>query len=347
MTPENTYGSIGALVGVKAIAKLLHAGQYPSVTQQFAQIDMMGRNQGDTVKWRRFHNLPRATAPMTDGISPEGKKLTSTDITATIEYYGDNMDLTRKVADTIDCPVLNEMMKKCGIQAGETLEEVNINFMKAGSNAYYANGAASRAYVGGPATEGDFRKIFRAFKRNKAQEFREILKASGMVSTQPVEAAYFVLGHTDCYADLAKLAGFIKTKEYPQSKGLDHEYGSFEQFRFILTPMFEPWLAAATSVSSTEYMSSGAIPSEASNPDVYPLLVIAQDSYAVVPLKGYKNDPTGGVRVAVYNPGTPSPVDRNGMSGFVSWTIPQTGAILNHSWIARVEVAVTADPSET
>lgn len=349
MLPSNTttYGDIRPRVGTRAIARLLTAGQFEMVTEQFAQIDVLGRNEGDTVKWRRYHNLARATAPMADGVSPSGKKLTYTDISASIEYYGDNMKLTRKIADTHEDPVLQEMMRLCGVQAGESLEEVRINFLKAGSNAYYANGVAGRTTVAGPATEGDFRKIFRAFKKNKAKEFREILAASAKISTQPVDSAYFVMGSTDCYADLKNLNGFVKTSEYPQSKGLMNEYGSFEQFRFILTPMFEPWSAAASSVSSTSYLSGGVAPSSASAPDVYPLIIVAKDSYAVVPLKGYgKADPTGGTKIAVVNPGTPDKSDPNGQIGFVSWTIPQTGAILNHSWVARLEVAVTADPSD-
>jgi len=50
------------------------------------------------------------------------------------------------------------------------------------------------------------------------------------------------------------------------------------------------------------------------------------------------------VDIGVGNPGKKTKDDPLGQKGFVSWKTYQTGAILNQSWMARLECASTASP---
>lgn len=337
----NTYESISPRTRGKAVKKLLERGQHMMTVERFGQFDPQPKNSTRTRQWRRYHSLPRASAPLAEGIPPTGHKLTYTDITATLEFYGDVVKITNVIKDTHEDMVLQESMKICGEQAAETVEEIRINFLKAGTNVFYANGVSSRATVNSPPTRGDFRKIYRYFKKYKAREISEVIKASAMVSTEPVEMAYFAMGHTDLDADIRGISGFVPKVEYSDSsKALPGEIGKIEQFRVILTAMFDPWIAAATSVSSTTYLSNGTAPSSGAAPDVYPLIFVARDSYGIVPLQGYD-----AVDIGVVNPGMKTKDDPLGQIGFVSWGTYQTGAILNQSWVARLESAATANPS--
>lgn len=341
--PQNTTTSddIGFRTRGKAVRKLLERGQHLMVTERFGQIDPQPKNASLTRKWRRYHSLPRASAPLAEGIPPTGHKLTSTDITANLEFYGDVIKLTNVIEDTHEDTVLDESMKICGEQAGETVEELRINFLKAGTTVYYANGVTSRATVNSPPVRGDFRKIYRFFKKNKAREISEIISASALISTEPVESAYFCMGHTDLNADLKGISGFLPSAQYAASaKRLPGEVGKLEEFRLILTAMFDPWLAAATSVTGTTYLSNGITPASAAYPDVYPLIFVARDSYAIVPLQGYHS-----VDIGVVNPGKKTKDDPLGQIGFVSWGTYQTGAILNQVWCCRLETACSANPT--
>ena len=123
MEAINTYGDISPRTAGKAKKKLLKRGQHLMVTERFGQVDPQQKNSTKTVKWRRYNSLARATAPLAEGVPPAGRKLTYTDVSATLEQYGDYVNITDVIADTHEDPVLQESMDLCGEQAAETIEE--------------------------------------------------------------------------------------------------------------------------------------------------------------------------------------------------------------------------------
>jgi len=340
--PANTttYGDISPRTAGAAKAKLLERGQHLVVVERFGQVDPQQKNKTKTAKWRRYNSFPRAIQPLAEGVPPTGQKLTYTDVNATLEQYGDAYKLTDVIADTHEDPVLNEMMVLSGECAAETIETIRINILKAGTNVFYANGAASRAYVSSPPTRSDLRLIYRSFKNNKAREISSVIAASALISTEPVDAAYFVMGHTDLDADFRAMDGFVPAINYANStKTLPGEIGKVDQFRIILTAMFESWSGAATSATGTDYLAGGVEVSSAAAPDVYPVIVVAKDGYGIVPLQGMNS-----ITPMVTNPGKPSSGDPLGQIGWVSWKTYQTAAILNQAWVARLECCATARP---
>ena len=336
--PSNIYGDISPRTAGFAVRKLLERGQYLLVLERFGQIDPQGQNKTKTRKWRRYNSLQRAIAPLAEGISPAGQRLTYTDVIATLEQYGDVVKVSDVIIDTHEDPVLDETVKIMGEQMAETVEVVRYNIVRAGTNVFYPSPATTRATVAGPCDRATLRLVYRSFKRNKAREITEIIKASPLISTEPVQAAFFALVSTDCDADIRNITGFVPTPQYSNSdKALPGEIGKVENMRFICSALFEPWLAAATSESGSTYLTNGA--SGTGYPDVYPILVVARDAYAIVPLQG-KN----AASVAVVNP-KPVIGDELGQNGFASWKTYQTAAILNQMWMARIEVACTANPA--
>jgi len=332
----NTAGDIGDRTNGFAVANLLQVGQYDMVMERFGQIDPQGQNKTRTRKYKRYHSLPRATAPLAEGIAPAGQQINSTDITVTLEQFGDLVWITDVIADTHEDPVLKEMTKRCGEAAAETKEVNRISVLKGGSNVSYAAGVASRALVNSPALVNDLRRSHRAFKKNKAREFTEIIGATAMVSTEPISRGYFALGNTDSLSDLKQLDGWVPVAQYGSSmKALPNEYGAIEEFRFILTPLFEPWEAAG--LAGTTYLSGGVKVSGNTACDVYPIILLARDSYAIVPLQGKK-----AVEFGVKNPGERTVANPLGQLGFVSWSFWDGTVILNQLWVDRLEVAATA-----
>lgn len=237
-------------------------------------------------------------------------------------------------------PVFQDTFDNCGQQAAETLEVIRFAVAKSGTNVYYANEAGSRSDVDSPPLRSDFRRIYRSFRRNKALQVTKIVSPSQLVSTEPVDPSYVVLGHTDLDADIRNIEGFIPSKEYSQTGKKLHnaEIGAVDQFRFVLTAMFDSWQTAGA--SGTTYLSGEVSVSVAAACDVYPLIIMAQDAFALIPLKG-----ENAVEVALKNPGDKTNTDPLGQKGFVSWVTWQTSIILNHLWISRLECAATASPS--
>jgi N4-gp56 family major capsid protein len=213
---------------------------------------------------------------------------------------------------------------------------VRISVLKAGTNVFYADSVTSRALVNSPPTRSDLRKVYRYFRKHKAKVISKIVKATAKISTEPVAPAFFAMGHTDLDADIRAMSGFIPVEQYSNSdRALMAEIGKVDQFRFILTPLFEPWELAG--VSGSTYLTGGT--TGTGKADVYPLIVVAMDSYGIVPLQG-----ENAVTPMVVNPNKPTHSNPLGQSGFVSWKTYQTAVILNQNWVARVECAATSNP---
>lgn len=336
--PVTTYGDISPRTAAFAKKRLLIRGQHLMVTERFGQVDPQQQNKSKTAKWRRYNSLARATAPLAEGVPPTGQQLTYTDVQATLEQYGDTVKLTDVIKDTHEDPVFQETFDLCGEQAAETIEVVRIAFLKAGTNVFYGSGVASRTLVNAAPTRGDLRKIYRYFKRHKAMEISKIIRASHKISTEPVASAYFAMGHTDLDADIRGMANFVPAEQYSDStRMIEGEIGKVDQFRFVLTALFEPW--ETSGASGTTFLSGGAEVSSAASCDVYPLIIVARNAYAIVPLQGYNS-----VTPIVVNP-KPSSSDPLGQIGWAGWKTWQAGAILNQTWVARLEVAATASPT--
>lgn len=336
---QNQYGNISPRTAAFAVKTLLDAGQYIMVLERYGQVDPQGKNKTKVRKWRRYESLPRATAPLAEGVVPGGRQITYTDITATLEQFGDYVEITDVIKDTHEDPVLQEMSKRCGEQAAETIEVIRFNVLKAGTNVYYTGTATSRATLAATINRTVLHKVVRGLKKNKAREITSIIAASAKIATEPVAPAFFGLAHTDLAADIQAITGFTPVEKYADSsKAMPGEIGKVLGVRFICSALFEAWLSAATSTSVTTFLAGGVVPTAAANPDVYPVLVIARDAYAIVPLQGFNS-----VDVGVVNPAKVIG-DPMGQKGFVSWKTYQATAILNENWMARIECLATASP---
>jgi len=335
----NVYGDITEQTAGKAEAILLERLQGLVTWERFISQDPLGKNKTRTKTWRRYNPFPDIVAPLAEGVTPPGQELTFTDYHATLEQWGGSTVLTDVIQDTHTDPILKEMFKLVGEQAAKTIEFTRQNTFQGGTNVYYANGVASRAVVNSPATRGDFRKISRQFARNNIEKISEIIKASRFISTQPIEAAYFGIGHTDTSSDLRGLTGFIPVADYANSSdAMKGEIGSFEDFRIILTSLAKSW--EVSGLTGTTYLAYGATPAATTQCDVYPLCLFGQNFGAGVPLQGYQT-----VTPMVLNPNTPRGGDELGQRGSVGWKTYGANALLCQSALARLEVAVTANPS--
>jgi N4-gp56 family major capsid protein len=317
---------------------MLERGKHLMFTERFGQIDPQGKNKTKTCKWRRFEALARATAPLAEGVTPPGQIVRVTDVEVTLEQYGDWVQITDVIADTHEDPVLDQMATVCGEQAAETVEVVRIAVLKAGTNVYFPGTATTRATVNSILTRGVIRKIIRGFKRNKGSEITQLIKASALIGTEAVAPAFWMMGHTDLASDIRGINGFVPTEQYADSsKGIDGEAGKIEGMRFLLSALWDPWYAAG--VVGTSFLSGGSAVTVATACDVYPLVAIARNAYGIVPLAG-----SNAITPAVANPkvGIGDPL---GQRGFVSWKTMQAAVILQQLWVARAEVACTANPT--
>jgi N4-gp56 family major capsid protein len=225
--------------------------------------------------------------------------------------------------------VLKEATDILGEQAALSIETMRFNVLKAGTNVFYSGGT-SRATVDEVCTIKVLRLVTRALKKQHARPITNIIRSTPSYGTTNIPPSFIAVGHTDLEADIRIQGGFLDVKDYGSVSPFEMEIGTISHFRFLLTPVFEPWLdsgAAKGSTLGTTYS------------DVYPVLVFGRDAYAITALKGkYSITPT------VINP-TPSKSDPLGQRGSVAWKTMQGCVILNDLWMARIECAATAAPA--
>ena len=341
-TNYNTNGDLTQRNAVYAAKRLLKRAQEMMILERFGQKDPQPQNVGKTRTYRRYHSLAAlpATAPLAEGVTPTAKKLTYSDVSVTLETYGDLVELTRELKLYHEDPVFKETFNILGEQQAEVVELIRWNALKGGTNVFYANNVASRATVNSPATAADLKRIERGFMRNRAGKITKIIAATPKISTEPIQAAFVLLGHTDCKADLEALSGWVPVANYSSSmKAMPQEVGSIGVYRVLLSSLFASWEAAG--LTGTTYLSGGEEVSSTAKADVYPLIALAKDAYAIVPLQGH-----GSTKPVVLQP-RPAPGDPMGRSGSASWTADQACLILTQVFIARLEVAASAVPPES
>jgi len=331
-TEYTLYGDISPRTNFVAYGKLLARVTPGLVTERIAQTKPMPKGKGRTMVFRRYIALAVATTPLQEGVTPPASKPAYVDVECTLEQFGDWIGITDVIQDTHEDPVLAEFRSLQARQMRETREAINIDILKGGSSVSYANGTA-RTDVNTFPARGFFRKIVRTLRAADAEYYMEILSGEPNYDTSPVGPAFFGLGHTNCEADLKNVAGFTQVQNYPDpSKALDREVGAAENIRFLLTTMFGPWTdggGAAGSMISTTGTSA----------DVYPLIILAPDAWATVPLRGVNSG-----SIAVVNP-QPRGGDPLGQRGTLGWKFWHSGIILNDELMDRAEVACTDNPS--
>jgi N4-gp56 family major capsid protein len=334
----NTYGDISPRTGVLASKKMLKIGLPRIVTQRFAQYDDQPMNTGLTRKFRRYLSFPDADGPLSEGVSPAGQVIRYSDYTAHLQQYGDKVKLTDLVADTHEDPVLNIMIERLTDQFSQTVEKITLGVLKGGSNVQYANAATSRGNVNAPVARGDLRRVVRAFDRANAMPISKIVMPTPNVSTAGVEEAFYALAHTDLEPDIRNITGFKPVTEYGSpSAAIAGEIGAVERVRFVLTSKLTSYSQAGK--AGQTFLSGGTTVTVNTAADVYPILVLARDSFGAVRLAGHQ-----AVKVMVLNPGQPRHGDEIGQQGSVSWKSMYAAVRLNEAWIARLEVACTANP---
>ena len=325
--PQTAYGDISPRTAAHA-AKRLEKRALPFLClEKFGQCRPLPSRSSKVAKFRRYNRFPITPAALTEGVTPSSRQLTVSDYTAQLEQYGDRTQITDVIIDTHEDPVLTEAMDVLGEQAGQMIETVRFNVLKAGTNVSYANGGARNA-VNTVMTRALQRQIVRSLKRQDARKITKVVASSTNYATEPVNAAYIGLAHPDCESDIRDMAGFTPVEKYGTMTPFEGEIGKVEEVRYLVSTIFTPWADAGGA-------KGAMISTTGTSADVYPVLFLGADAYGIVPFKG-KN----AVTPKIVNP-KPSDSDPLGQRGHAGWISLQAAVILNDAWMVRAEVGCT------
>lgn len=296
----------------------------------FGQKRPLPSKSGDTIKFRKYTALPKATTPLTEGVTPTAEQLAKTDSTAIPKQYGQYVEIADKITMVVEDQVLNETSVLLGESAGQTIDTIYRDILNAGTSVWRAGAVATRAEIVTKVTATDLDKMLRALRNNKAKYYNKNIKASDGVSTQAIRASYYAIVHPNMIYDLEGITGFVSVANYPKPETAhEMEIGSYKNLRFIETTEGKVFLDEGGAVGST-----GLATDDDTNIDVYTMLVFGRDAYGVVDLKGH----------AMQNIIKPlgsgdDPLNQRATSGWKAFT---TCKILQDAFMYRLEAGVTA-----
>ena len=325
---QTAWGTISQRTAAWVVKELLTRATPLLVLEKFGQVKPIPANTSDTLKFRRYNKLDATPKSIQEGVTPDSVTITHTDISASLTQYGEVMRFSDKVMDMCEDPVLKEATMILSQQAAEMIELIRWGKVLAGTNVAYANGSA-RTDVNTKISKTLLRSVSRKLKRQDASPLIEYTSSSANYGTEAMSPTYIAICHVDCEGDIRDLDGFIDAKNYGSTKPMEGELGGWESFRFILTSLAPKYEGGGAS-GGTSVLETGSVA------DVYPILVLGQNAFGIVPFKG-----ANAIVPSVVN-AAPSDSDPLGQRTKVGWKTWQTAVILNDAWMCRIETAVSA-----
>ena len=137
---QNTTGAAGMTAEMKTYYEktLLDLAEPALVHDQFGDSYPIPANNGKTIEFRKYDALPKATTPLTEGVTPAGQALNVTTVTAEVHQYGGWVPLT----DMLDLTAIdNNIVQATNVlasQGGRTMDTIVRDILNGGTNVIYA-----------------------------------------------------------------------------------------------------------------------------------------------------------------------------------------------------------------
>lgn len=270
------------------------------VHDQFGQKRPIPRNGGKEIEFRKFAAFPKALTPITEGVTPDGRKLDVTAIKATVAQYGDYVTLSDVLDMTAIDPVVVESTQLIGRQAGLTLDTITRNVLQSGTNVFYCPKGDGTKVESRAGLDDTCKLSVAAVKRVAA-----FLKKN---NAPKIDGSYVGIVHPYAAHDLMSDPEFIDITKYAASERLfEGEIGKIAGVRFVET-------------------------SEAAVIDgVYCTLIMGANAYGVTEVEG------GGLQTIIKQLGSGGTSDPLNQRSTVGWKAIKTAEILIDAYLVRLE----------
>lgn len=282
------------------------------VHDQFAQKHPIPKNGGKTIEFRQWDTLPEMTAPITEGVTPDGQSLSMSTIEATVEQYGGYVTISDMLDLTAIDPVLVQATKAIASQAGRSLDTITREVLNGGTVVQYADGSvASRSAL--TYTDKDTNHNLTVEAVKKAVRFLEGQDAP------KINGYYIGIIHPYCKYDLMNDPEWKKPHEYKDTTNIyNGEIGELYGVRFV------------QSTRAKKFEGAGA-----SGADVYSTLILGDDAYGVTEIEG------GGLEHIVKQRGSAGTADPLNQRATAGWKATKVAELLVPQYVVRIETTAT------
>lgn len=196
------------------------------VHDQFGQKHPIPKNGGKIIEFRKYDPLPKALTVLTEGVTPDGQKLTMSVITSEVRQYGAYITLSDMLLLTAIDNNLVQATKLLGKQAGETLDTITREVLNGGTNVQYAEGqVASRAQLVGGEADGNHYLTVNAI--------RMAVRTLKNQNAEKIGDSYVAIIHPDISYDLMSDPAWKDVKDYDPEDWYAGEIGKIAGVRFV------------------------------------------------------------------------------------------------------------------
>lgn len=211
--------------------RLIDNAEPDLVHDQFGSKYPIPKNGGKTIEFRKYDPLQKALTPITEGVTPAGNKLNVTTVTATVNQYGDYIELSDVLELTAIDRNIEEATKLLGGQAGRTLDTVTRDIITAGSNKMFA----PKVLEAGE-TEILLREDVDASSKLTPKVIRKAAAKLKRMNTRPIDDSFVAIIHPDVACDLQGDPEWIESHKYATPENIyKGEIGKIAGVRFVET----------------------------------------------------------------------------------------------------------------
>ena len=274
------------------------------VHDQFGQKRPIPANGGKTIEFRKFAPLAKATTPLTEGVTPDGKSLSVSTITATVNQYGDFVTQTDVLELTSLDNTILEATKLLGRQAGLTLDTIVRDVLNSGTNVTYCPKVAN-----GTETAVTSRANLDATSQLTVKVIQQVVAKLRGQNAPTIGGKYVAIIHPYVAYDLMRDPEWIDAHKYANPTNLyEGEIGEIAGVRFVQT-------------TEAKVYDGG----------VFSTLILGEGAYGVTEITG------GGLQTIVKQKGSAGTADPLDQRSSVGWKAIKTAEILIENYLVRIE----------
>ena len=280
---------------------LIDEAQSNLVHDQFGQKRPIPKNGGKIIEFRKFAPLAKALTPITEGVTPDGKSLEVSTITAEVAQYGDYITQSDVLELTSLDNTILEATKLLGRQAGVTLDTVVRDILHETTNVSYC-----------PKSDGTAVTSRSALDNTCQLTVKEVQKVVAKLRAQnapTIGGKYVAIIHPYVAYDLMRDPEWIDAHKYCKPENLyEGEIGEVAGVRFVQT-------------TEAKIYEGG----------VFGSLFFGEGAYGVTEITG------GGLQTIVKQKGSAGTADPLDQRSSVGWKAIKTAELLIPQYIVRVE----------
>lgn len=237
---QNTTSASGMSAEMKTFyeKRLIDQAEPALVHDQFGDPYPIPANGGKNIEFRKYDSLPKATTPLTEGVTPDGQTMNVSTVTAEVKQYGGWVPITDTLQLTAIDNNIVQATKIIASQAGRTLDTIVRDVLAGGTNVIYA----PKIGEGGAETPVTSRATLDATCQLTSDLIARAATQLKAMNADPIGTSFVGIIHPYVAYDLRRDPDWIDVHKYAQPDEIyNGEIGTLHGVRFVETSEAKIW----------------------------------------------------------------------------------------------------------